>query len=95
MAPTEELRRDTAIGILKGIRGAAEQAVASGSAVICLTVRRDHPPHGESILLAATGGPRGELLNAVRDGHIWRVTARFRAAAVILWAGKSLAKVLS
>lgn len=95
-APT--VTRETAIRTLQNIRAAAEHALAEGVACICLQLRREHPPTGETVNLYGTSGPRGELLNAVPfvegDQHGWRVVARFRASKVIQCTTKSIETIL-
>jgi len=90
--------RDQAIQTLQGIRAAAESALAEGVACICVTVLREHPPSGGMVLLCGHSGPRGELLNAVPIVHAeqaaWRVTARFRAAKLIVFCGKTIETIL-
>jgi hypothetical protein len=92
------VNRETAIATLQGIRAAAESALADGVACVCLTLRREHPPTGEKVLLYGHSGPRGELLNATANGtgkdHHWKVVARFRAAKLITCTTKTIETLL-
>lgn len=82
--------KETALEMLQRIRAAAEAALSGGSSRVFLVIRRDHPPCGSSLIMCQTEGPRGTVINGVRQGNFWRVTASFRAASVAAFCSRKI-----
>lgn len=87
------MQRSEAIQLVQNIRNVAELALVEGSPIVRIVVQKESAPTSERIHLAGHGGPVGDVCEIKPTGSAWIVTAKFRCAAVILWANKSIQRL--